>query len=347
MSPSVCSTAESSLAQFDPLLDQLCRQISVPGNEHPVAEILSGHLQTLGTLETSRWGDLICSRHGNRGKRLKTALTAHMDSPGFIVQQICDDGLLKMIPMGGIQAANGHLRPVRLRTAHCILQGILHRDEEQDEETKAVFFGHFGFADAEEARATGIRKGDVASWALEPFIMNTLVAAPHLDNRVGCTVMIRAGELLAGRKVSSDVFYLATTCEETRAQRGAVLLGRQVSPDFAVVLDTTYESDDVRLGHGPVLTLYDDAIQMPMNLRDKVIDIAADCGIPLQLEVYNYAGTDARPLAPRGISGCITLPLLVATRFNHAPVEIMDPRDLIHAAELAAELICRVEDIIS
>lgn len=347
MSQPVFLAAESNFAPFDPLLDQLCRLISVPGNESPVAEILSDRLKIFGELKSSRWGDLICSRTGNQGQRIKTALAAHMDSPGFIVQQILDDGLLKIIPMGGIQAANGHLRPIRLRTAYSILPGILHRDEEEEEETKAVFFGHFGFSDADEATAAGIRKGDVASWALEPFMMNNLFAAPHLDNRAGCTAMIRAAEILSTRTPDSDVYYLASTCEETRAQRGGVLLAHQVAPDFAVVLDTTYENDDVKLGAGPVLTLYDDAIQMPMSLRDRVIEIAAECKIPLQLEVYNYAGTDARPLAPRGANGCITLPLLIATRFNHAPVEILDPRDLKHAAELAAELICRVEDIIA
>ena len=120
----------------------------------------------------------------------------------------------------------------------------------------------------------------------------------------------------------------ATAAEETGGF-GARVLAEKVRPDLAVVLDTTYASEeqDVRLGSGPVLTLSDASVLLSPALRDRVLGLMAEARVPLQTEVYNFSGTDARAFPQQGLS-CPVLPVLVPTLGNHSPCETADQRDL-------------------
>jgi endoglucanase len=107
------------------------------------------------------------------------------------------------------------------------------------------------------------------------------------------------------------------------------VLAQQVRPDLVVVLDTTYASEEqgVVLGGGPVLTLSDASVLLSPALRDRLMALMAREGVQLQTEVYNFSGTDARAFPQQGLA-CPVLPVLVATRGNHAPRETADLRDM-------------------
>ncbi len=251
--------------------------------------------------------------------------------------EIRDDGVLRMIPLGGLDPDHCRLRRVALRAGGRRFDGILHWDGTGDPK-RAEFDGRFGFADGEAAAAAGVRKGDVAGFAGEPFMMNHLCCAPNVDNRIGCLLAVRLAGRLAGEELPCALSVLATTCEETSLHRGAHLLAERVRPDLALVFDVTYEIRDVRMGAGPVLTLSDASVYLSNLWRDRLLDLAGDQGLPLQTEVYNYAGTDAAALTRAG-GGAIALPLLVATRDNHSPHETFDPADVESTLDLAVAIV--------
>ena len=131
----------------------------------------------------------------------------------------------------------------------------------------------------------------------------------------------------------------ATACEELGGF-GAPVLARHVQPDLVIVLDATYAAPEqnVQLGNGPVLTLSDASVLLSPARRDQVAKLLSDADVPLQTEVYNFSGTDARAFPHQGLA-CPILPLLLATTGNHSPRETADLRDanqLIQTIELLA-----------
>ena len=102
-------------------------------------------------------------------------------------------------------------------------------------------------------------------------------------------------------------------------------------PALTIVLDATYQNraQRVEMGQGPVLTLSDRSVLIPPAWRDRLLAGFARAGIPLQTEVYNYSGTDARAFPLQGVFTPV-LPLLIATTGNHTPRETADLRDAEH-----------------
>ena len=116
-----------------------------------------------------------------------------------------------------------------------------------------------------------------------------------------------------------------TVASEEFGGYGAAVLARQVQPDLTVVLDATYTapSQGVRMGGGPVLTLADASVLISPARRDRLQTCFHDHGLPLQTEVYNVGGTDARAFPLQGLPAPV-LPLLIATTGNHTTEKTMN-----------------------
>jgi putative aminopeptidase FrvX len=307
------------------LLNQLCQAVAPPGNETPVRHIMANNLAEHGKLHQTAWTDLYCYHKNNKGNRPLVALCCHMDSPGFVVKQVEDDGSLTLITLGGIRPSVANLRMVKLRTSQKTYDGLITVIGDA-EERNPDYRGDFGFVSGEEALASGVCKGDAVAFSGELRKIGSLLEAPHLDNRLGCFTVLTLAEALKDISLDVDLVFIATSCEEVSLQRGASTLSKLVQPDLAILFDATYEENDVKMGLGPVLTLFDNSVLIPMELRDTIRTILNQANLPLQYEVYNYAGTDASSF---GVieGGCITLPLLLATLNNHTPHEMFQPRD--------------------
>ena len=91
------------------------------------------------------------------------------------------------------------------------------------------------------------------------------------------------------------------------------------------MFDITYtdEKQAIRMGQGPVITLSDASVLLSPTLRDRLLQAP----VPLQTEVYNYSGTDARAFPAQGIP-TPAIPVLIPTEGNHSPCEILHPADL-------------------
>jgi len=73
-------------------------------------------------------------------------------------------------------------------------------------------------------------------------------------------------------------------------------------------------------------------------LRDHIINIAREVGIPYQLEVLYGGTTDAMAIAFRR-EGVSAVALSIPTRYVHSPVELLDVRDAVNAAALLRHVI--------
>lgn len=319
------------------LLRELVRISSVPGNEGEMRDFLIGEFSPYGEITKTRWTGFYCSL-SQEASLPDVVVTAHMDSPGFIVKNILETGEILLISLGGLDPKKMDLRQVRIQTSTGkSFIGVLHLSGKPDG-PYSEYRAFFGFSSAKEARKKGVEIGDRATFDSPLMeLEGDTISSPHLDNRVGCYLMVEIAKKIHREKLPYNLHFVATSCEEMGG-RGARIMANMIKPSVALCLDVTYDEEPVEMGKGLVLTLSDRSVLLSTDHRDHLLKISQKNKIPLQLEVYNYAGTDAEGFRDVG-KGCITLPLLVATRNNHSPFEIMNLKDLDYGVKYCVALL--------
>ena len=141
----------------------------------------------------------------------------------------------------------------------------------------------------------------------------------------------------------NDVTFVFTVQEEVGI-RGARTAAFAIAPDYGIALDVTSTGDAkgakpmaVKLSDGPAIKIKDQCAISDVTLVEKMKSCAKDNGIPYQLEILPYGGTDAASmqLAGEGCrAGCISIP----TRYIHTAVETVSEKDVTAAIDLAVAL---------
>ena len=72
-----------------------------PGFEDDVVAAILPYARELGETQVDRMRNLFIRRRENTGDRPVVQLDAHSDEVGFMVQAICPNGTLRIIPLGG------------------------------------------------------------------------------------------------------------------------------------------------------------------------------------------------------------------------------------------------------
>ena len=86
------------------LLEKLCNEIGVSGNEDRIRAIISEEVKPYADeIKIDSLGNLIALKKG-RDHSKKVMIAAHMDEVGFIISGITDKGYLKFKTVGGIDA---------------------------------------------------------------------------------------------------------------------------------------------------------------------------------------------------------------------------------------------------
>ena len=94
----------------------------------------------------------------------------------------------------------------------------------------------------------------------------------------------------------------------------------------------------MELGKGAAIKAKDASLVVPPAVKDLLVRAARENGIPYQLEVLPYGGTDtaAIQLTRSGVpAGCISIP----TRYIHTPVELIDLGDVEACIALAVKVL--------
>ncbi len=297
-------------------LHAFCSLNATPGDEGAVFEELFRRWRDQG-LDTRRLGHYaVVATPGERKKADTVLLVAHADSPGFIVSSVRSPTELEVLTLGGITPVEAELA---LTTAAGTCPAHLHAPEKPEE-----------WNARQPLRVTlpqpcpSVLPGDRLCWAPDWQATDAAVTSPFLDNRIACALV--ADWYTHHRDLLGEVnVVLAATAMEEVNGFGASVLARQVGADAVIALDVTYENErqGVAMGKGAVITLSDASVLLSPAVRDRL----RDCGMPLQWEVYNYSGTDARAFPTQGLPTPV-VPVLLATRGNHSPRETIARADL-------------------
>lgn len=345
------------MSTISQLLKELTEVNSVSGHETAIRSLVRRHMEPLGKMEQDRIGSLVCV-NGSVGPRVM--LAAHMDEIGFMVTFITEGGFLKFLPLGGwfdqvilgqrvmVKTHKGDLPGViGAKPPHLIAQE--ERSRVVDKKDMYIDIGATSKAEAEEA---GVRLGDpVAPGSTFELLMNgNVFMAKAFDDRVGVGLVIETMRHFSSHPHPNMLFGVCTVMEEV-GLRGAKTSSELVRPDVAIILEADIcgdvpgikpEESSVKLGGGPTLVLLEARLIPNLKLRDLIIDIAQELGIPLQYSAGLGGATDGGQIHLHGI-GVPTVVLGVPTRHIHSHSAMIREDDFTRTLQLVISLIQRLD----
>lgn len=319
------------------LIRRLSLAFGPSGCEDEVREIIAEELADTGaSVFCDRMGNLYANMRFGEGKR-KLMISSHTDEVGFMVTEICDDGYIKVDTVGGIDPSVLSGRRITLgdekkRVCGLISSKAIHH-KDRDERKKAVpldkLYIDIGAGSREEAEKL-VDIGDFGTFDSE-FVLfgDRKVKSKALDDRMGCAAMIEVIRSLSEnppKSLSLDVYFCFTVREEIGLS-GAETAANRLSPDYALVLETTAVGDiadtpDARkvalVGGGGALSLMDRSTVYDRAFVDFLLSVASENGISAQIKKYVSGGNDAGHIHKSG-KGVKCAALSVPTRYLHSP----------------------------
>ncbi|RKD95812.1 zinc-binding metallopeptidase family protein [Halopiger aswanensis] len=295
-------------------------------------------------VRTDDYGNAVAVHEGEPDAP-EIALTGHADEIGFIVRAIDENGFVRPGPIGGTDPSISRGQHVTIHAADGPVDGVvgrtaIHLREDDDEPEVSdlwIDIGAESEAEATERLAIGdpITFSSTVSWLSE-----TRLAARGIDNRVG-TWAAAEGFRAAVEAEAEATVYAVSTVQEEVGVKGAQMVGFDLQPDAAVVVDVGHAVDypsapsdktsQMALGEGPALGR--GSSNHPV-LFDALRSVADERGIDVQVEALGRGtGTDADGFftAAGGIPSQV---VSVPNRYMHTPVELIDTDDLEGVAAL-------------
>ena len=266
-------------------------------------------------------------RIAGRGAAPATALTAHKDEISLIVKRVFDDGRVRLAAVGDTFPWVWGEGPVDLlgdvATVPAIVSfGSRHVSAESSQRAQVDGDG-LAWRDAwaetkhtpDELAAAGVRPGTRAVLPARRRVPTRLgpdgafVAAPYLDDRIACAVLLLLAEQLT--EPAGDVELVFTTREETGAM-GARYYGHATEVDRLVAVEVapTAEEYGLRCGPDPVLIEADVRSTLDHGLGRELAAAARAEGLEPRHVVLDRYGSDASNVYADGSIGraaCIAI----------------------------------------
>jgi putative aminopeptidase FrvX len=281
-----------------------------------------------------------------------TVFIAHLDEVAYEVDGILSDGRVTLARRGGVIPSAWEGQPA-----------LLHFDTHGDGGARESLRGVFVPRDTATLRAPAdgltawfgmdsaalVRMGAGIGSAVTGFkkgvrLGATRYTARGLDDRAGSTALLRAVQALDRERLTNHVLFVWSVAEESGlvgasalAQRLGPTVRRVYAIDTFVTSDTPLEQQTFAyapLGDGPVLRALDDGMAASRDARERVLHVAREANIPLQVGT-THGSTDATAFVAWGAAGA---GLSWPGRYSHSPAEVLDLRDL-------AELVKLIESV--
>lgn len=313
-------------------LFELCAISGTAGDEGRVREYIRAKAQPFAdSIRSDALGNLIVFKKGKKSTGNKLLLAAHMDEVGFIVTHVTEEGYLKFDFVGGVdrRVALGKTVVVGDRNIPGVIGlkaiHLVSADERKKAPKTESMYIDIGAKDKESALKL-VRPGTYGCFVGNPELFgNGFLKAKAIDDRLGCAIML---ELLK-EELPMDVTFAFTTQEEV-GTRGAFGAAFSVSPEIALVLETTTAADlpgieDHRKvcapGKGPVISFMDGSTIYDRPLFETLRRLAEENGIPWQTKEYIAGGNDSRTIQ-RTKAGVRVAAMSAAVRYLHAPASV-------------------------
>jgi putative aminopeptidase FrvX len=344
-------------------LDEIERQwltlIDLPGvagHEHLVRDAVLAGLpewaRRIAVVDSA--GNVIVAMGPDRDS---VAFIAHMDEVGFEVTGILPDGRVTMRTRGGVVVPSWEGVPAILSfdptTAGAMgavtpapIRGVFVPRDSGRLRSPGQLTAWFGL-DSLQLSLRGVRVAStnqlgssVTAYKRAARLAGTRITGRASDDRSGSTALLWAIRRIRPDSLRSKVIFVWSVQEEgglngARAfgDRHGTSLKRVHSIDTFVSSDTPLESPHFAfapLGNGAVLRALDNSSIVPREDRERIIRIAREQRIPLQVGT-TFGGTDGSAIQMWGPNN---IGLSWPGRYSHGPAEVLDLKDLEALARL-------------
>lgn len=320
------------------LLKNLVSIYSPSSNEENIRNFILKEIKNyVDEVEVDPLGNLIAHKKGS-GKKIMIA--GHMDQIGLMVTDIDKNGFLRFTSVGGISPFVSLSQKVIFENGTAGVIFAEHMDDISKLKLENMFID-IGALNKEDAEKK-VSIGDICVYKSDYDENDNAVFTKCLDNRVGCFIMI---ETLKNIKKTVNDLYFVFTVQEEVGTRGAKTSAYKVNPYMGIALDVTGSGDTpkakrfaISLNKGTAIKVKDNSVIAHPLVKQLMIDTAKENGIPYQLEVLEYGGTDsgAIHLTREGVpSGVISVP----TRYVHSTVEMASKNDILNSIKLLTKLL--------
>lgn len=333
----------------------------VSGFEDDVVAAILPYAEQVGETTVDRMRNVFIRRKENTGSRPVVQLDAHSDEVGFMVQAICPNGTLRIIPIGGWVSHNIPAHKVWVRNRYGrYIPGLTaskppHFMSEQERKApldiKDITVDVGAVSREEAIEVYGIRIGEPVA----PDVTFTyseehdLMVGKSFDCRLGCAAILKTMHELAGEELAVDIVGACASQEEVGV-RGATVTAQVVQPDLAIVFegcpadDTCVESYMVQtaIKRGPMLRHIDARMITNPRYQRYALDLAEKLGIPVQDAVRAAGSTNGAAIHLTG-RGVPTIVIGVPVRYAHTHYGVSAYADFDNAVKLACEILKRAD----
>lgn len=324
------------------LYEQLLNMPGVSGHEKIVRNFVKSEL-------TKDSDEIIQDRLGSvfgvlNGDGPTIMIAGHMDEVGAMVRAITDEGFIKMIAIGGIQAEvylsqnmeiivseNKKIKGLIGATPPHINRGDTGIAAPLNFE---VLLLDIGASSKEEALSWGVKIGQQIVSVNNYYVMEDQfkIVSKAWDNRFGVGMALEVFKEAKNLNHPNKVICGATVQEEV-GLRGAVTSSNMIKPDLFIAVDVspvgdflppTHPRANGKLGEGFLLRFYDPRTIMHQGLKEYFLDLAQENNIKFQY-FTSTGGTDA---GAAQYSGALATTIGLPGRYIHSNAAIIDVRDV-------------------
>jgi glutamyl aminopeptidase len=332
---------------------------AVSGYENQVASYLLNAYQAAGfeTL-TDALGSVFAVKKSQRPNAKKVMILGHMDEIGFIVSKIEKNGMIRLLPIGGVNALTltSQRLQVTTREGKTFLGAVdatpphLLKGVHQGVPTVESLYVDFGFTTDVEAKENGVRVGDMVTFAA-PFAVlagGKRILGKAFDNRYSLVMGLTILKRLKNRQLPYDL-YVGASVQEEVGLRGATTISTKIAPDFAIVLDcspardTSGDAQELgQLGKGLLLRYIDASMIARPTLLAWQETMAIKAKVPYQY-YSSPGGTDAGAVH-KNLAGIMTLTHCIVARSIHSPSTILDTADFLSSKKTLIKMLTSIND---
>ena len=287
----------------------------------------------------------------------KLMVSAHMDEVGFIINDITDDGYLKICALGGID-------PRVMCGKHVTVEGkdgnfisgviaskaIHHQTPEERQAVTPIKSMYIDIGATSRDRANELTSVGNSATFDSAFVLygenEGFIKSKAIDDRLGCAGMLYVLDLIKGKELNVDLYFCFTVREEIGLS-GARTAAQAIEPDYSIVLESTAVADlpDVpesrrvaKLGNGGAISLRDRSTIYDRSFVDFTMKLAEKENIPAQYKCYVSGGNDAGHIH-KSNKGVACLAISAPSRYIHSPACVVSKDDYFSICDLLYAII--------
>lgn len=331
------------------LYKQLLNMDGIPGHEKEIKKFVKQELQKYtDTILEDGMGGVFGVLEGD-GPTIM--FCGHMDEVGYMVSGITPKGLLKLLPIGGMNP-------------EVYLSQVMHVVINKDKKIKGIIGAmpphltkgekkpitheelllDIGADNYDNAVAMGVKIGQQVVSENDFFFTedNKKIISKAWDDRFGVGMILELIKEVANKKHNNRLIFGATVQEEV-GLRGARVASQMIEPDLFVAIDVSPADDFVSptpnatLGKGFLIRYYDPSIIMNRDLHDYFEDTAKKNNINYQ-EYRSAGGTDAA-IAQYAGKGILSTTIGLPGRYIHTTAAMVHVDDIESVKQMALAII--------